>query len=80
MLPVNRYTFKIFVKQQNAGVAENKYPLDTYIYVKSHLKALKRYEVDLLNKILNIDFGQEASKIPEVKVRGRKKHLPIIPV
>ena len=36
--------------------------------------------VDLSNEELNIDFGQEAAKISEVKVGGRKKHLPISPV
>ena len=29
-----------------------------------------RYEVDLLNEVLNIDFGQVATKISEVKVGG----------
>ena len=38
-------------------------------YVKSHLKALgflspNRYEIDLSNEVLNIDFGQGAAKIP----------------
>ena len=36
-----------------------------------------KYEVDLSNEVLNIDFGQEAAKISEVKVGGRKKHLSI---
>ena len=27
-----------------------------------------RYEIDLLNEVLNIDFGQGAAKISEVKV------------
>ena len=39
-------------------------------YLKSHSKALDRYEVDLLDGVLNIDFGQEAAKILEVKVKG----------
>ena len=39
-----------------------------------------RYEIDLTNKVLDIDFDQEAAKISEVKVGGRKKHLPISPV
>ena len=34
------------------------------------------YEIDLSNEILNINFGQGAAKISEVKVRGRKKYLP----
>ena len=38
------------------------------------------YEIDLLNEVLNIDFGQEAAIISEVKVGGRKKYLLIIPV
>ena len=29
--------------------------------------------MDLLNEVLNIDFGQEAAKISEVKVGGWKK-------
>ena len=32
-----------------------------------------RYVLDLPNKILNIDIGQGAAKISEVKVGGRKK-------
>ena len=35
-----------------------------------------KYEVDLSNEVLNIDFGQGAAKISEVKVGGRKKYLP----
>ena len=35
------------------------------------------YEIDLKNEILNIDFGLKAAKISEVKIGGRKKHLPI---
>ena len=27
-----------------------------------------KYEIDLSNEVLNIDFGQGAAKIPEVKV------------
>ena len=38
-----------------------------------------RYEIDLLNEVLNIDFGQEAAKISEVKVGGQKRYLPISP-
>ena len=34
-----------------------------------------RYEVDLLNKVLNIDFGYKAAEILEIKVGGRKKYL-----
>ena len=53
-------------------------------YLKSHSKALgfglKRYEIDLLCEVLNIDFGQEAVKIFEVKVVSQKKHLPISPI
>ena len=49
-------------------------------YVKSHLKALgflspNRYEIDLSNEVLNIDFGQGAAKIPKVKVGVREKYL-----
>ena len=39
----------------------------------------KRYEIDLSNEVLNIDFGQRAAKIPEVKFGGQKKYLPISP-
>ena len=30
------------------------------------------YVLDLLNEVLNIDFGQEAAKISQVKVGGKK--------
>ena len=33
--------------------------------------------MDLSNEVLNIDFGQETTKIQEVKVGGKKKYLPI---
>ena len=36
------------------------------------LPAPNRYEVDLSNEVLNIDFGQGASKISEVKVGLQK--------
>ena len=39
------------------------------------LLAPNRYEVDLSNEVLNIDFGQGAAKISKVKVRGQKKLL-----
>ena len=32
------------------------------------LLASNRYEIDLSNEVLNIDFGQGAAKISEVKV------------
>ena len=35
-----------------------------------------RYEIDLSNEVLNIDFGEGAAMIPEVKVRVWKKYLP----
>ena len=38
-----------------------------------------RYETDLLVNGLNIDFGQKAAKISEVKVGVRKKYLPTWP-
>ena len=31
-----------------------------------------RYEIDLSNEVLNIDIGQGAAKISEVKVVGQK--------
>ena len=31
------------------------------------------YKVDLLNEVINIDFGQEVAKISEVKVECQKK-------
>ena len=34
------------------------------------LLAPNRYEVDLSNEVLNIDFGQGAAKISKVKVIG----------
>ena len=34
----------------------------------------------LSSEVLNIDFGQRAAKIPEVKVGIQKKYLPIGPV
>ena len=36
------------------------------------LLASNIYEEDLSNELLNIDFGQEAAKISEVKVGGQK--------
>ena len=33
-----------------------------------------RYEIDLSNEVLNIDFVQGAAKIPEVKVGVWKKY------
>ena len=33
---------------------------------------LSRYKLDFSNEVLNIDFGQRAAKISEVKVGGRK--------
>ena len=36
------------------------------------LLALNRYEIDLSNEVLNIDFDQGAAKISEVKVGVRK--------
>ena len=36
------------------------------------LQATNRYKVDLSNEALNIDFGQGAAKVLEVKVGGRK--------
>ena len=36
-----------------------------------------RYEIDLSNEVLNIDFSQGAAKISEVKVGVQKKNLPI---
>ena len=35
------------------------------------LLAPNKYEIDLSNEALNIDFGQEATKISKVKVGGR---------
>ena len=51
-----------------------------YIHQKS-LKSLalwppNRYEVDLLNEVLDINFGQGAARISDVKVVGQKKYLP----
>ena len=50
-------------------------------YVKSFknfwLWPPNRYEIDLSNEVLNIDFDQEVAKIPEVKVGLQKKYLPI---
>ena len=37
--------------------------------------APNRYEVDLLNEVLNIDFVQGAEKISDVKVGGGRKIL-----
>ena len=34
------------------------------------LQAKKKYEIDLSNEVLNIDFGQGVAKILEVKVVG----------
>ena len=35
--------------------------------------------LDLLNEIINIDFGQGATKISEVKVGSLIKYLPVWP-
>ena len=35
------------------------------------LLVLNRYEIDLSNEVLNIDLGQGAAKISEVKVGGQ---------
>ena len=50
-------------------------------YRKSHSNGLgllgpNRYVIYLSNEVLNIDFGQGATKISEVKVGRRKKYLP----
>ena len=37
------------------------------------LESPNRYEVDLLNEVQKMDFGQGAAKISEVKVGGQKK-------
>ena len=37
------------------------------------LLAPNRYEVDFSNEVLNIDFGQGAAKLSEVKVGGQKE-------
>ena len=34
--------------------------------------APKRYEIDLSNEVLKIDFGQKTAEISKVKVGGRK--------
>ena len=44
-----------------------------------HNSFSNRYEMDLSNEVLNIDFGQGAAKISEVKVGRRKKYLPTRP-
>ena len=41
--------------------------------------APNKYEIDLLNEALNIDFGPEAAKISKVKFGGRKKYLSTQP-
>ena len=51
-----------------------------YILQKSYhdlgLLAPNRYEFNLSNKVLKIDFGQGAGKISKVKVGGQK-NLPV---
>ena len=37
------------------------------------LLALNKYEIDLSNEVLNIDFGKGAAKISDFKVGGQKK-------
>ena len=44
------------------------------------LESPNRYEMGLSKEVLSIDFGQEATKIQEVKSRGQKKYMPINPV
>ena len=36
----------------------------------TYLKSLNRYEIDLSNEVLNIDFGQESAKMSEVKTQS----------
>ena len=47
------------------------------VYVKSYATALalspNRYVIDLSNEVLNINFGQGAAKIPEIKVGVRSR-------
>ena len=49
------------------------------MYLKSHSKAgllhPTRYQIDLSNNALNIDFGQKAANISEVKVEGQEKKI-----
>ena len=40
------------------------------------VKQTNRYEIDISNEVLNIDFGQGDAKIPEVKAGVGKKYLP----
>ena len=47
------------------------------LYYDLGLLIPNRYEIDLSNEVLNIDFGQGAAKIPKVKVGVWKKYLPI---
>ena len=35
-----------------------------------HTPCPNRYDIDISNEVLNIDFGQEAAKTSEVKVGG----------
>ena len=53
---------------------------EDYIPLKSFkslgLWSPNRYEIDLSNEILNIDFGNGDAKKSEVKVGGPKKCLP----
>ena len=44
------------------------------------LQSPRRYEIELSYEVLNIDFGQGAAKISDVKVGGQKKFLPSGPV
>ena len=37
------------------------------------LLAPEKYEINLSNEVLNIDFGKGAAKISEFKVGGKKK-------
>ena len=39
-----------------------------------------KYEIDFLNEVQNVDFGQGAAKILKVKVGGRKKNCQLSPV
>ena len=51
---------------------------EDYIPLKSFkslgLWSPNRYELDLLNEVLNIDFGQEGAKVSEVNVGGQNDH------
>ena len=75
MYPIQWYHIE---NQQSPFYVVNRGTLNHKLQTLSHSKALSlnRHEIDFLNEVLRIYFGQEAANISEVKF-GVKKYLTI---